>query len=103
MISELENKLGRTVEDEEIAKELGISSEEFQSLLSKLSGTSMLSLNDIWYLGDDNDELSILETLEAPESMNPDVLIEKEEIKDYNRGNQETSGQGEEGNSAVLL
>ena len=83
VISELENKLGRTVEDEEIAKELGISGEEFQSLLSKLSGTSMLSLNDIWYLGDDNDELSILETLEAPESMNPDVLIEKEEIKEY--------------------
>ncbi len=83
VISELENKLGRTVEDEEIAKELGVSSEEFQSMLNKLSGTSMLSLNDIWYLGDDSDEMSILETLEAPESMNPDVLIEKEEIKDY--------------------
>ncbi len=83
VISELENKLGRTVEDEEIAKELGVSGEEFQSLLNKLSGTSMLSLNDIWYLGDESDEMSILETLEAPESMNPDVLIEKEEIKDY--------------------
>ena len=83
VISELENKLGRTVEDEEIAREMGIPSEEFQSLLNKLSGTSMLSLNDIWYLGDDNDELSILETLEAPENMNPDILIEKEEIRDY--------------------
>lgn len=83
VISELENKLGRTVEDDEIAKEMGVSNEEFQSLLSKLSGTSILSLNDIWYLGDENDELSILETLEAPESMNPDVLIEKEEIRDY--------------------
>lgn len=83
VISELENKLGRTVDDEEIAKELGVSSEEFQSLLSKLSGTSMLSLNDIWYLGDDNDELSIMETLEAPETMNPDILVEKEEIRDY--------------------
>ncbi len=83
VISELENKLGRTVEDEEIAKELGIPIEEFQTLLNKLSGTSMLSLNDIWYMGDDNDELSILETLEAPENMNPDVLVEKEEIKDY--------------------
>ncbi len=83
VISELENKLGRTVEDEEIAKELGVSSEEFQSLLNKLSGTSMLSLNDIWYLGDDNDELSIMETLEAPENMNPDILIEKQEIRDY--------------------
>ncbi len=83
VISELENKLGRTVEDDEIAQEMGISSEEFQSLLNKLTGTSMLSLNDIWYMGDENDELSILETLEAPESMNPDILIEKEEIRDY--------------------
>lgn len=83
IIADLENKLGRTVEDEEIAKELGVSSGEFQSLLNKLSGTSMISLNDIWYLGDESDEMSILETLEAPDSMNPDVLIEKEEIKDY--------------------
>lgn len=83
VITELENKLGRTVEDDEIARELGVSTDEFQSILSKLSGTSMLSLNDIWYLGDDSDELSILETLEAPENMNPDVLIEKQEIRDY--------------------
>jgi RNA polymerase sigma factor FliA len=82
-IAELENKLGRTVEDDEIAHELGISMDEFQSVLTKVSGTSMLSLNDIWFLGDDSDELSILETLEAPDNMNPDVLIEKEEIKDY--------------------
>jgi RNA polymerase sigma factor for flagellar operon FliA len=82
-IAELESKLGRTVEDEEIAKELGISVDEFQNVLSKVSGTAMLSLNDIWYLGDDSDELSILETLEAPDNMNPDVLLEKEEIKEY--------------------
>jgi RNA polymerase sigma factor FliA len=83
VITDLENKLGRTVEDDEIAHELGISNEEFQTTLNKLSGTSLLSLNDIWYLGDDSDELSILETLEAPENMNPDILIEKEEIRDY--------------------
>ncbi len=83
VITDLENKLGRTVEDDEIAQELGISMDEFQVLLNKLSGTSLLSLNDIWYLGDDSDELSILETLEAPENMNPDILIEKEEIRDY--------------------
>ncbi|MGL4370566.1 MAG: RNA polymerase sigma factor WhiG [Spirochaetota bacterium] len=82
-IAELENKLGRTVEDDEIAHELGISMDEFQSTLNKVSGTSMLSLNDIWFLGDDSDELSILETLEAPDNMNPDVLIEKEEIKEF--------------------
>ncbi len=83
VIAELENKLGRTVEDEEIAKELGITIHEFHIILNKVSGTSMISLNDIWYLGDDSDELSIMETLEAPDNMNPDVLIEKEEIKEY--------------------
>ncbi len=83
VISELENKLGRTVEDEEIAKEMGVTGEEFQIILNKLSGAAILSLNDIWYLGDDSDELSIIETLEAPENMNPDVLIEKEEIRDH--------------------
>ncbi len=82
-IADLENKLGRTVEDEEISKELGITIEEFHTILNKVSGTAMVSLNDIWYMGDESDELSILETLEAPDNMNPDVLIEKEEIKDH--------------------
>ncbi len=48
VISELENKLGRTVEDDEIARELGVTMEEFHALISKLSGTSILSVNDIW-------------------------------------------------------
>ena len=81
-VAELENKLGRTVEDEEIAKDMGISLEEFQIMLNKLSGTSMISLNDIWYAGDDQDEVSFIETLESPGDMNPDVLIEQEEMRD---------------------
>jgi len=81
IISMLENKLGHTVEDEDIAKEMGISVDELQSLLTKISGTSIISLNDIWYMGDDNDEVSFMETLESPQNLNPDSLIEKEEIK----------------------
>lgn len=80
-IAMLENKLGHTVEDEDIAKELGISVEELQGLLTKISGTSIVSLNDIWYLGDDNDEVSFIDTLESPQNLNPDSLIEREEIK----------------------
>ncbi|MCB1308386.1 MAG: RNA polymerase sigma factor WhiG [Leptospiraceae bacterium] len=80
-IAMLENKLGHTVEDEDIAREMGLSVEDLQSLLTKISGTSMISLNDIWYLGDDNDEVSFMETLESPANLNPDTLIEKEEIK----------------------
>jgi len=81
IIVELENKLGRTVEDEEIAKELDLSLEEFHMLVSKISGTSLVSLNDIWHGNDDSDELSFMETIESPSNMNPDVMVEREEIK----------------------
>ncbi len=80
-IAMLENKMGHTIEDEDIAKEMGLSMEDFQSLMTKISGTSIISLNDVWYLGDDNDEVSFMETLESSANLNPDTLIEKEEIK----------------------
>lgn len=81
IIGMLENKEGQTVEDEAIAKELGVSMNEYSSLLTKISGTTLVSLNDIWFLGDENDEVSFMETLESPANLNPDVIIEKEEIK----------------------
>lgn len=81
IIVELENKMGRTVEDEEIAQELDMSLEEFHSLVSKISGTSLVSLNDIWHGSDDSDELSFIETIESPANNNPDVIVEREETK----------------------
>ena len=81
IIVELENKMGRTVEDEEIAAELDMSPEEFHSLVSKISGTSLVSLNDIWHGSDDSDELSFIETIESPSNNNPDVIVEREETK----------------------
>ena len=80
-ISMLENKMGHTVEDEDIAREMNLSVPALHSLLNQISGTSMISLNDIWYLGEDNGEVSFIETLESSENLNPDTLIEKEEIK----------------------
>lgn len=81
IIVELENKMGRTVEDEEIAAELDLSVDELHSLFSKISGTSLVSLNDIWHGSDDSEELSFIETIESPSNMNPDVMVEREEIK----------------------
>jgi RNA polymerase sigma factor for flagellar operon FliA len=81
IMSMLENKEGHKPSDEEIAKELGLSTEDFNSLINKLSSTTLVSLNDIWFLGDENDEISIMETLESPMNLNPDNIIEKEEIK----------------------
>ena len=80
-ISRLESKLGRTASDAEIAGSMGISEEDYNQTVLKVSGTSILSLNDVWYAGDDNDNMSIGNNIESPSSLNPDVIAEREEIK----------------------
>ena len=80
-VHHLESSLGRAASDQEIAGELGISVKEFQKSLLKISGTSILSLNDVWYTGEDNDKVSIVDSIESPQSLNPDIIVEKEEIK----------------------
>ena len=81
VISGLESKLSRPATDEEIAKEMNLSLEEYQHTVMKISGTSVLSLNDVWYSGDDSDHLSIGDSIESPQSLNPDVQVEREEIR----------------------
>jgi RNA polymerase sigma factor for flagellar operon FliA len=80
-VQRLEANLGRSATDKEIADEMGISEEDFQKTMMKVSGTSILSLNDVWYTGEDNDTVSIVDSIESPHSMNPDAIVEKEEIK----------------------
>ena len=80
-ISELESKLSRPATDAEIAKEMNLTEEEYQHTVMKISGTSVLSLNDVWYSGDDSDHSSIGDSIESPQSLNPDVQVEREEIR----------------------
>lgn len=77
----LESQLGRVASDKEIAKAMHLELKDFQKLVLKISGTSILSLNDVWNTGDDNDKISIVDSIEAPSSLNPDTIVEKEEIK----------------------
>ena len=81
IISELEAKLSRPATDAEIAKEMNITEEEYQHTVMKISGTSVLSLNDVWYSGDDSDHVSIGDSIESPQSLNPAVQVEREEIR----------------------
>ena len=80
-IVDLEAKLGRTATDAEIAEKMGVSEAEYQQTVMKVSGTSVLSLNDVWYSGNDNDHMSIGDSIESPSSLNPDVIVEREEIR----------------------
>ncbi len=80
-IVELEAKLGRTATDAEIAQAMNMTEAEYQTTVMKVSGTSVLSLNDVWYSGDDSEHISIGDSIEAPTSLNPDVIVEREEIR----------------------
>ncbi|MEY2654139.1 MAG: hypothetical protein RLZZ524_1167, partial [Pseudomonadota bacterium] len=52
-VHRLEQRLGRTPQESEIAKELGITLEQYQDLLNKVRGTQLIYLEDIG--GDDGD------------------------------------------------
>jgi RNA polymerase sigma factor for flagellar operon FliA len=80
-IGHLEAQLGRTATDQEIAKSLNMNEDEFLKTMMKISGTSILSLNDVWFSSDENDKVSIGDSIESPSSLNPDVIVEKDEIR----------------------
>lgn len=80
-IVQLESKLGRMVSDSEIANSMGVTEKDYHKTLYKISGTSIMSLNDVWYAGDDSESISIGDSIESPSSLNPDVIVEREEIK----------------------
>lgn len=58
-----------------------MSEDEYHRTIMKVSGTSVLSLNDVWYSGDDGDNVAIGDNIEAPSSLEPDKIAEREEIK----------------------
>ena len=81
LVRKLEATLGRSASDKEVAKEMGVTMAELDNTLMKISATSLLSLNDMRYSGDDNTSTSIGDTVPSPQSANPDVIMEKGEMK----------------------
>jgi RNA polymerase sigma factor for flagellar operon FliA len=81
VIGDLEAKLGRPASDGEIAEKMGLSEEEYQHTVMKVSGTSVISLNDAWYGNDESDRLSMMDSIESPASLQPDVIVEREEVR----------------------
>ncbi len=80
-IADLEARLGRSASNEEIASAMGLDIEEYNSLLLKISATSVVSLTDLRFSNDDAEEFSVGDIIEAPPSLNPDVIVEREDVK----------------------
>jgi RNA polymerase sigma factor for flagellar operon FliA len=77
----LEKKLGRPATDEEVAESLNISTEELNQMTLEVSGTSIVSLDDVKHIGSDSDEVTVLDTVESQVVPGPEARLEREEMK----------------------
>src|SRR5204863_1498809 len=59
--AKLEHRLHRTPTDEEMARELNVSTEDFQEMLVKISNSTVVALDELWAVSDSSgDAVSLL-------------------------------------------
>jgi RNA polymerase sigma factor FliA len=81
----LEGTLGRSPTDEEMSEKLGLTVGEFQDALLEIANSSVLALDDLWTFADPEGgggQLSVLDTIQDPNAVDPEVEAHSSEIKD---------------------
>jgi RNA polymerase sigma factor for flagellar operon FliA len=80
----LEAKLQRAPTDEEMAKELEMSVEDFQGVLLEIANSSVLALDDLWTFADPEggSQISVLDTIQDPAAVDPESEAQASEVKD---------------------
>ena len=81
-ITALEAKLGRAPTDEEIAGKVGISTDELEESLADIARSSIGALDELWTVSGDGDQVSLLDTLEDPESVRPADALDETELRE---------------------
>src|SRR5829696_6850569 len=71
-IGELEAKLGRAPNDDEIAAKVGLSQEELDESLTDISRSSIAALDELWASSGDGDQVSLLDTIEDESGPRPE-------------------------------
>jgi len=80
--TKLENKLGRIPYDDEVCAEMGMTIKEFESMLSEVTPTTIISLEESMPERDaDSKQIRIIDTIEQPGSENPLKELGFEETK----------------------
>ena len=81
--SKLEHRLHRAPTDQEVADELGLTMEEFQDALTRISNSSVIALDELWTLSDSSgDQVSLLDTIQDPDAVDPAQAMDVTETKD---------------------
>lgn len=81
-LNELEEHLGRSASDEELAKSMNISMAELNNLYSELNSTTFLSLDEVWQNDEGNKPISRLQTIGDSLIPNQFCHVHTEEVKE---------------------
>ncbi len=81
--SKLEHRFRRAPTDEEMARELNLSVEQFLATLVKISNSTVVALDELWSVSDSSgDQVSLLDTLQDPNAPDPQKVLDQSELKD---------------------
>ncbi len=79
----LENKLMRAPTDEEMAKDLGLTKQEFQDALTRISSSSIVALEELWTISSSGTEsVALIDTIEDRQSKDPASMVDINEVKE---------------------
>jgi RNA polymerase sigma factor for flagellar operon FliA len=79
----LENKLHRAPTDEELAKDLKLSMQEFHDALARISSSSIVALEELWTISSTGTEsVALIDTIEDQKSKDPAAVVDVTEVKD---------------------
>lgn len=77
----LQAKLGRPPEDEEVAAEMGVSLEQFFTLLNETKSMPLISLEDLGITKESGERQSLLECLAGKSDVDPQTQLRLTELK----------------------
>ncbi|MBT5985438.1 MAG: FliA/WhiG family RNA polymerase sigma factor [Nitrospina sp.] len=82
VVQSLQVKLSRSPEDEEVAKEMGISLEQFHTTLNETKSIPVFSLDDLGIAKDSGEQQSLLDCLAGKADADPQTQIRLIELKE---------------------
>jgi RNA polymerase sigma factor FliA len=81
-IAALEKELMRAPTDEEMAKKLGVSSDELDTTLLEISRSSVAALDELWSPSGSGDSIALIDTIEDESGPDPEMSLQKTEVKE---------------------
>ncbi len=81
-VAELESKLGRAPNDDEIATKLGLTEDELEDSLTEISRSSIAALDELWTVSAGGDQIALIDTIEDTQGPEPQTALQQTELRE---------------------